>query len=208
MSFEALSCHPMEDGKASHVPMSRKRVIEIMQGLLATETEVCDQKLLALAKLEQEVQEARQRVSSLMRAYKAVVNAMEVDGADRREEIVRQLEEVPGPQRRNVMKAIVRGLRHAEIGIISNLSQATDVILVNLCYYVRDVWSDVEMEKVEEVLQLVLMNPSPDTMYRDLGNSDDFPPEVNNSVPEKWQGLLYSTRRLPRKLEPEVGMRP
>ena len=208
MSVEALSCHPMEDGKASHVPMSRKRVIEIMQGLLATETEVCDQKLLALAKLEQEVQEARQRVSSLMRAYKAVVNAMEVDGADRREEIVRQLEEVPGPQRRNVMKAIVRGLRHAEIGIISNLSQATDVILVNLCYYVRDVWSDVEMEKVEEVLQLVLMNPSPDTMYRDLGNSDDFPPEVNNSVPEKWQGLLYSTRRLPRKLEPEVGMRP
>ena len=208
MSFEALSCHPMEDGKASHVPMSRKRVIEIMQGLLATETEVCDQKLLALAKLEQEVQEARQRVSSLMRAYKAVVNAMEVDGADRREEIVRQLEEVPGPQRRNVMKAIVRGLRHAEIGIVSNLSQATDVILVNLCYYVRDVWSDVEMEKVEEVLQLVLMNPSPDTMYRDLGNSDDFPPEVNNSAPEKWQGLLYSTRRLPRKLEPEVGMRP
>ena len=64
------------------------------------------------------------------------------------------------------------------------------------------------MEKVEEVLQLVLMNPSPDTMYRDLGNSDDFPPEVNNSVPEKWQGLLYSTRRLQRKLEPEVGMRP
>ena len=198
----------MKGGKDDHVPVSRGKVIEIMQGILAAETQAFDQKLLALAKLEREVQEARLRVASVSRALKAVEDAMEVDAAGRREEIVRLLEEVLiKPTSRTVLRAIVRGVRQAELGSITNLSQSSDAILVSLCHYVRDVWSDVDIEKVEEVLHLVLINPSPDTMYRDSGNGDDSPLEVNGSVPEKWQGLLYSTRRLSKKIEPTSGMR-
>lgn len=166
MSVETLSCHPTASEKVDHVPVSRGKVIEIMQGLLATETHAFDQKLLALAKLEQEVQEARLRVASVSRALQTVENAMEVDAAERREEIVRLLEEVPPPQMRAVLKALVRGLRQAEMGSIANLSLSTESIFDPLCHFVREVVDETDLAKVEEVAQCVLLHPTPNDMYR------------------------------------------
>ena len=189
--------------KITSVPGSNTNVVGTLFGILITERRIWHEKSCALAKLQREVEEAHLRVESLSRAVKAVENAMDIDATDRRKEIVRLLEEVPGTQMRTVLRAIVRGLRQADLGTISNLSQSSDVILVALCHYVRDVWGDSDIQKVEDVMQIVLLSLNPDELYRNPGEtvlSDDKDDGIVTGLPGKWQGLMYSTRRMSRNV--------